>query len=204
MQPFILVVDDKEDACRSICATLRDAGFQPIPVENVQEAVAHLARARNSENLEQRYSVAVIDLHFENAENVPNQETAGLIVLKEAIKDEFLEPIILTGRGSEEAASQALELGAYRYIQKGKRIGGKDDLDRLVVAVKQAIELRANMINLSRQIRELRDTIAPLRAAGALKEDLLTFLSGALFDTDQIYRHILHTRGKATAVVPGI
>lgn len=107
-EPGYLEVLEKRLSRRGVDVTLAQGGGEAI------QAV------RNRD-----FEVAVVDLKM--------QDMDGIEVLKVLKKmDPRLAVIILTGHGSEQAAREGLELGAYDYLTK------PCDLDELLERIKAA------------------------------------------------------------------
>lgn len=117
--PRILVVDDDADFRRTLCDLLSARGFSPSAVADGHAAIGAVA--------EDPPCVAVIDLRL--------QDMSGLEV-KRSIKEDpsDTECILLTGYASQESAIEALNLGAYSYLQKPY------DVDQLMLQIQRASE----------------------------------------------------------------
>jgi DNA-binding response OmpR family regulator len=103
-QPLrLLLVDDEPGYLEVLEKRLTRRGVSVAPAGSGSEAIQAL-RARD-------FDVAVVDLKMEDMD--------GIEVLKVLKKmDPALEVIILTGHGSEQAAREGLELGAFDYLTK--------------------------------------------------------------------------------------
>jgi DNA-binding response OmpR family regulator len=103
-QPLrLLLVDDEPGYLEVLEKRLTRRGVSVAPAGSGSEAIQAL-RARD-------FDVAVVDLKMEDMD--------GIEVLKVLKKMEpRLEVIILTGHGSEQAAREGLELGAFDYLTK--------------------------------------------------------------------------------------
>jgi diguanylate cyclase (GGDEF)-like protein/PAS domain S-box-containing protein len=117
--PRILVVDDDTDFGRTLCDLLRVKGFSPSAVADGHSAIRAVT--------DDPPCVAVIDLRL--------QDMSGLEVMR-SIKDDpgDTECILLTGYASQESAIEALNLGAYSYLQKPY------DVDQLMLQIQRAAE----------------------------------------------------------------
>jgi diguanylate cyclase (GGDEF)-like protein/PAS domain S-box-containing protein len=106
--PRILVIDDDADFRRTLCDLLSAQGFSPSAVADGHSAIQSLKKDPPC--------VAVIDLRL--------QDMSGLEVMR-SIKEELhnTECILLTGYASQESAIEALNLGAYSYLQKPYDVG---------------------------------------------------------------------------------
>ena len=100
---FILIVDDDTNMRKTLEEILRVNNYQSVGVGSGKEAVRLVGK--------EIFQAALIDLRL--------TDLPGLDVLK-AIKEKSPETecIILTGFASTETAIQAVNLGAYSYIQK--------------------------------------------------------------------------------------
>ena len=125
---FILIVDDDANMRKTLEEILRVNNYQSVGVGSGKEAV----RLAGKEN----FQAALIDLRL--------TDLPGLEVLR-AIKEKSPETecIILTGFASTETAIQAVNLGAYSYIQKPY------DIDQLLLTINRALEKKETQLALS-------------------------------------------------------
>ena len=115
----ILIVDDDPKFRKSLCDIIRLQGYPPLAVAKGKTA---LDRAKKD-----RPAVALIDL------KLPDMD--GLEVMREIKKrSSDTECIVLTGYGSQESAIEAVNLGAYGYMQKPY------DVEQLVLTIRRAVE----------------------------------------------------------------
>ena len=124
----ILIVDDDANLRKTLGDILQLKGYEVVGARNGREAI-------KSASLHS-FPVALIDLRL--------VDMPGLDVLK-AIKEESpnTECIILTGFASTESAIQAVNLGAYSYLQKPY------DVDQLIVTIQRALEIKETTQSLS-------------------------------------------------------
>ncbi len=124
----ILIVDDDVNLRKTLSDILRLKGYEAIGAKNGRDAI-EIADRRS-------FPVALIDLRL--------ADIPGLDVLK-AIKDRSpnTECIILTGFATTETAIQAVNLGAYSYLQKPY------DVDQLIVTIQRALEIKETTQSLS-------------------------------------------------------
>lgn len=115
----ILIVDDDPDFRTTLADVLKEKGYEIIAVGDVKAALKAIERDTPA--------VAVIDLKL--------GESSGLEVMRRA-KEVFpdTECIVLTGYASQESAIEAVNLGAFSYVQKPY------NLDHLLVTIRRAIE----------------------------------------------------------------
>jgi EAL domain-containing protein (putative c-di-GMP-specific phosphodiesterase class I)/ActR/RegA family two-component response regulator len=120
-KPRVLVVDDEPLVTRAIAATLRDVTSLIVVAQDAEEALAHLGA--------QELDVVVSDVAMPGM--------SGLDLIREVrARDLDLPIILLTGAPSLESAVQAVELGAFRYLQK------PCDAQQLAGVVRDAFRLR--------------------------------------------------------------
>src|SRR6202021_1638734 len=101
--PRILIVEDEDDARKGYEALLRRWNFEVIGVASGEEALAKF----------QDFQPSVILLDVE----LPGMN--GLDLLTHLGEDiQRIPVVIITGRGSDERVVQAIEAGAYWYIEK--------------------------------------------------------------------------------------
>ena len=118
----ILVIDDDPKLERALSSILRTKGYAYVTVAAGKEALDRIE--------EKVPAVALIDLGLE--------DMSGLKVMEE-IKEccpGTTECILLTGRASQASAIEAVNLGAYSYMQKPY------DVEQLLVTIRKAIEER--------------------------------------------------------------
>lgn len=129
----ILIVEDDPQVRNTLCDILELKGFSVEAVDGGESAIEITS--------EREPWVALIDLKL--------ADMSGLQLLRE-LKDQrpATECIILTGYASKESAIEAVNLGAYSYLQKPY------DLDQLVLTIRRAFEKRAADALLSRRSSE--------------------------------------------------
>jgi two-component system, sensor histidine kinase and response regulator len=160
----VLVVDDSPAELRLLCTILRGDGFQVIGCGSAGEALEHV-RQRD-------FGVAVVDYHL------PDLSGAQLL---ERIRsfDEHLPVIIYTGAGSYDSAREALNLGAFAYLEKLNAPGEllrhvhracRERVNRYALHLEQAVAARTE--ELARSNRELENFASVV--AHDLRSPLLT------------------------------
>lgn len=119
MSKNILVIDDDANLRQSLEDILSVNGFTSIAVDSGKKALKMIR--------ENHYPIALIDLKL--------SDMPGLEVL-ESIKQisPATECIIMTGFASAESAMQAVQFGAYGYVQKPY------DVDQLLLTIRRALE----------------------------------------------------------------
>ncbi len=117
----ILIIDDDPSLRKTLSDILRAKGYAPVAVATGQAAL--------DQTEEERPAVALIDLRLE--------DMSGLEVMGE-IKNRCpgTECILLTGYASQTSAIEAVNLGAYSYVQKPY------DMTQLLVTIRRAVEKR--------------------------------------------------------------
>ena len=127
----ILVVDDDRTIRRILSDILKGGGYEPVAAATGVEAAAAL-QGEGADS-----AVALIDLRLE--------DMSGLEVMKQ-IKEisPDTECIILTGHASQETAIEAVNLGAYSYVQKSY------EMESLLLTIRRACDKR----NAERALRE--------------------------------------------------
>jgi len=186
----VLIVDDDADFRENLSGILGKEGYAPVTAATGREA---LRCARENE-----IAVALIDLRL--------QDMCGVDVLK-AIKEcsPMTEGIFVTGYASQSSAIDAVNLQAYRYVEKPFDIG------KLLGMIGRAVEKR----ELARAFRESekryralfegsRDAIfitsegngfievnqASLDLLGYARAELMNLRPGAIFQTPGDFRAI--------------
>ncbi|KIX15570.1 response regulator [Dethiosulfatarculus sandiegensis] len=99
----LLLVDDEDGYLEVLSKRLNKRNLNVTAINNGAEAIQALRK--------NDYDVAVVDLKMEDMD--------GIEVLKIFKKmDPSLEVIILTGHGSEQAAREGINMGAFDYLTK--------------------------------------------------------------------------------------
>ncbi|QDU26214.1 Transcriptional regulatory protein ZraR [Anatilimnocola aggregata] len=134
----VLVVDDDEDFRPLLLQKLKRSGMNVDGAANAAEAL-DLAQRR-------QFDVAIFDMQMPGM--------SGLELL-EKYKSQFpeTEVIVLTGQGTIESAVQAMQLGAFNYLQK------PFGLNELEAQIQKAAERRA----LRKENEQLRTLLARSR-----------------------------------------
>ena len=115
----VLIIDDDANLRQSLQDILQVNGFDSLGVENGEQALEVIA--------ETHYPVALIDLKLSD---MPGLEVlAGIKQVSPGT-----ECIVLTGFASADSAIQAVNLGAYSYIQKPY------DVEQLLLTIRHALE----------------------------------------------------------------
>jgi len=117
----ILIVDDDPKFRKILSDILRDKGYVPLAAVKGKTALDRVKEGRPV--------VALIDLKLSDMD--------GLEVMREIKKcSPGTECIVLTGYASQKSAVEAVNMGAYGYMQKPY------DVEQLVVTIRRAIEKR--------------------------------------------------------------
>ena len=129
----ILIVDDEPDIRSLIDGILSDEGYETRQAQNSDMALAHF-RAR-------RPSLVILDIWLANS------RLDGLGILDAMHREEPVVPcVMISGHGTIETAVQAIQNGAYDFIEKPFKS------DRLLLIVQRALEAA----RLKREISDLR------------------------------------------------
>jgi two-component system nitrogen regulation response regulator NtrX len=149
-KPDILIVDDQEDIRLLIEGVLEDEGFATRTAKDSQTAMKMIT--------ERTPDLLVLDIWLEHS------EMDGMDMLKKLVKSHPGMPVIMiSGHGNIETAVNAIQIGAYDFIEKPFKS------DRLLVLARRALEAS----RLKRENQELR-----LTALGAISE--LNGVSGVI------------------------
>ncbi len=115
----ILLVEDKSELREMLTHALGRMQFTPMPVSNLQQALAGLR--------EQRFAAVLTDLKLPDG--------SGLDVLKAAVdEDPGVPVVVMTAYGTIDQAVAAMREGAFDFIQKPL------DLDHLQQILRRAME----------------------------------------------------------------
>jgi DNA-binding NtrC family response regulator len=121
-QAKILIADDEAAITTGLSAILEDAGFAVDVVADGQKALDKLAA--------ERYGVVLADLKMPKLD--------GLALLRELQQREIpTECIIITGQATVDSAVQAMQQGAYDYIEKPLNA---EKLNRLKALIPKALD----------------------------------------------------------------
>ncbi len=119
--PKILIVEDDPELGKTLSDVLEVKGYSPVAVLTGKEGVAAVR--------EEDISLALLDLKL--------PDISGIDVLKEIKKiSPRTEAIILTAFASLDTAMEAVNQGAFSYLQKPY------DMERLLLDIRRALERR--------------------------------------------------------------
>lgn len=161
----ILILEDDQNLRETLQEILQLKGYQTLTCSSAQQALAYAH--------EQILSVVLIDLKLEDA--------SGLEVLKsmhEYAPD--TQCIITTGFATTQTAIDAINLGAYSYVQKPY------DIDQLLLTIERALE----KIQTSRALSESEDRYLQLYQS-AFDGIITADLEGHIRDFNPAFRKIV-------------
>jgi DNA-binding NtrC family response regulator len=142
----VLIADDEAAITAGLSAILSDEGYTVEIVSDGQKALERLS--------EDRFGVVLADLKMPKLD--------GLSLLRELqVKEIPTECIIITGQATVDSAVQAMQQGAYDYIEKPLNA---DKLNRLKALIPKAIE----KFNVQQKNRELTSRLEGLTHYGEL------------------------------------
>ena len=118
----ILVCDDEPQILRALKVVLREAGFEPVPAETVEEAL-DLAAVRPPD-------AAIVDLVLPDGD--------GIDVLRGLREWSQMPVLVLSAVGDEAAKVRALDAGADDYVTKP--FGPRELIARLEAALRRVGE----------------------------------------------------------------
>jgi len=148
----VLVVEDDESQLRTVMDIMEQEGFEVLGCSRASEALEHLTRMNTG--------VVVLDLRL------PDLSGTQLLQRLNANSDK-IRVIIYTAYSSYESAKDALNLGAFAYVEKGR------DPEELISYVHRASEagLRSYAEDLEKAVA---DRTGKLRVANrALKQEIV-------------------------------
>ena len=138
-EPRILVVDDETSMCQYLTILLRKEGYEVTTASSGVEALALMER--------RPFDVVISDIQMPQLDGI--QLLKGIKAI-----DPDTPVIMLTAYASEQSAIDAVNLGAYAYLQKHSKN------DEIRVAVRNALQLRTAKCE-NRQLRKQLRRHAP-------------------------------------------
>ncbi|MEE9617442.1 MAG: PAS domain S-box protein [Anaerolineae bacterium] len=167
----ILIVDDDPNLRKTLSDVLEVKGYAPVAVATGQAALDRVE--------EETPAVALIDLKLE--------DISGLEVMKE-IKESCpgTECIVLTGHASQASAIEAINLGAYSYVQKPY------DVEQLLVTIRRAVEKREAEQTLRESEENFRSVVENSHAGILIVNDAHQFI----YVNDELCRILGYSRGE--------
>ncbi|MBL7062808.1 MAG: response regulator [Anaerolineae bacterium] len=161
----VLIVDDDPGLRETLSDILRAKEYAPIAVGRGKEALDRVQV--------EMPAVALIDLRLD--------DMSGLALLEEIRRrSPDTQCIVLTGDATQESAIEAINLGAYGYVQKPY------DMDQLLVTIHRAVEKR----EAKEILRESKETLQRLLDQ-QIAVNRLALTLGESRDIGEIY-HIIH------------
>ncbi len=134
-EPYFLVVDDEQEVCNFFTYLLKKKGYGVLAANSGREALERLQ--------ERRFNVALVDLKL--------PDLNGIEVLREIKRVQpACEVIIITGYSTVKSAVEAIQSGAFDYVEKP--FGDISEMERLL---ERALDVRAEMERLSLSHKEL-------------------------------------------------
>ncbi len=163
----VLIVDDDPRGLTYFAIELRNAGYDVETADNAVLALEIINR--------HPIDIVIADLKMSDHD--------GMEILRQAKREnEYAEVILITGRGSEDDAIQALRGGAYDYLRK--------PVDRIELLHKtaRAIERGENRRSRAEHQQELERLIkqrtAELEASRKKYQDIITNMIDGFYQTD--------------------
>ncbi|MFH1884557.1 MAG: PAS domain S-box protein, partial [Planctomycetota bacterium] len=173
----LLIVEDDESQLRTLTAIMQEEGFDVIGCSTASEALEHLNRLETG--------VVVLDLRL--------PDLSGTQLLERlADATDKISVIINTAYSSYESAKDALNLGAFAYVEKA---GDPDELLRHVHRAFQA-SLRSYADELETAVAERTHEL--LQANESLKEEIneRELTEEALRASEEKYRALFENAGE--------
>ena len=140
--PRLLIVDDDASQLKTLSAVMRARGFEVDPCQTASEAMAHFER--------DGADVAVVDLRL--------PDLSGMELLRKLTAADGVPVILHTAYSSFESAKDAVNLGAFAYVEKA------GDPNELVHHVHRALEARLR--RRAEEAQRLHDEIAANMSEG--------------------------------------
>ena len=134
-QACFLIVDDEPEVCNFFSYLLKRKGHRVVAAHSGSQAIDLLKQ--------NRFNVAVVDLKL--------PDLNGLQVLREIKKSQpSCEVIIITGYSTVKSAVEAIQSGAFDYVEKPF-----GDIAEMEALLERALNVRAHLEELSRSHEEL-------------------------------------------------
>ncbi len=187
-QPQFLIVDDEQEVCNFFSYLLKQKGFLAVTANTGEEA---------SEKLQQyKFDTALVDLKLPDAN--------GLDILKK-IKQEQpgCEVIIITGYSTVKSAVEAIQLGAFDYVEKPfvdinemeslleRSLDAKKDTEELIIAQEELgfvvgkSQKMVSMVSAARKIAKKNITVLIQGETGTGKEVLARYIHSVSHRSDR-------------------
>ncbi len=187
-QPQFLIVDDEQEVCNFFSYLLKLKGFFTVTANTGAEA---------SEKLQQyKFDTALVDLKLPDAN--------GLDILKK-IKQEQpgCEVIIITGYSTVKSAVEAIQLGAFDYVEKPfvdinemeslleRSLDAKKDTEELIIAQEELgfvvgkSQKMISMVSAARKIAKKNITVLIQGETGTGKEVLARYIHSVSHRSDR-------------------
>ena len=131
---FFLVVDDEQEICNFFSYLLQSKGYRVETANTGEAAFKKLAK--------QQFNVALVDLKLPDCD--------GLTILRKIKKlQPECEVIIITGYSTVKSAVEAIQLGAFDYIEKPFV-----DIEEMEALLNKALNVRAELEKISSSLQE--------------------------------------------------
>ena len=187
-QPRFLIVDDEQEVCNFFSYLLKQKGYTSVTANTGAEASSKLKQ--------HKFDTALVDLKLPDAN--------GLEVLKD-IKD--LQPecevIIITGYSTVKSAVEAIQLGAFDYVEKpfadindmenllDRSLNFKAETEKLSIAQQELgfvvgrSQKMINLVSAARKIAKKNITVLIQGETGTGKEVLARYIHSASHRSDR-------------------
>lgn len=134
-QPQFLIVDDEQEVCNFFSYLLKQKGYNAITANTGAEASEKLK--------DNKFTTALVDLKLPDAN--------GLDILKEIKKIQpQCEVIIITGYSTVKSAVEAIQLGAFDYVEKPFV-----DINEMEILLERSLDVKSETEKLSLEQEEL-------------------------------------------------
>ncbi len=187
-QPQFLIVDDEQEVCNFFSYLLKQKGFLAVTANTGEEAAEKLQHYK--------FDTALVDLKLPDAN--------GLDILKR-IKQEQpgCEVIIITGYSTVKSAVEAIQLGAFDYVEKPfvdidemenllkRSLEAKKDTEELMIAQEELgfvvgkSQKMISMVSAARKIARKNITVLIQGETGTGKEVLARYIHAVSHRNDR-------------------
>lgn len=155
----ILIVENDHDMVIHL-KHLLEPDYNVTSADTIDRGELFLNDSNSRPDVHERFSVVIVDLSFEK--DGPINEL-GYQILKTALEDPFIKPIVYTGTGNKEKKLRAFDDGAISFVEKGKSVDDKVASSILRNQIDRAVRIRNLTIACFDHLRDFCELDGPHR-----------------------------------------